>query len=857
VVQEGDTLKSIAQAVYGNASLWYVVAQANALTGDADLAVGLSLSIPAVTTSKNDSTTFKPYNPSEIQGSTTPNLPVIAPPPPPKQHCNVIAAIVIIAVVVVASIFTAGAAAYAFSAEAAAGTSAVTAGAVASAGASVLAGAAVTGLTLTTGEIVAAAAIGGFAGNVAGQLTGEALGTQKGFSFGEALTGGLTAGATAGLGSVLQGSATFATVARNGAPVLNTAGKVALATGSYVAQNASAEIAGQDHHFSWAGVVASAASAFVPSSLHLPSEQDSLAAIGSGAEDSFLGDVAGSAVAGGVQREVSRALGDDHTASWESIGENAVGSALGRAAVGAVVQRGASAQSGYRFDVTKGGTGVESEDSLTAYPASGLPTANGLNGGSMWPQNPYSPLSLYGQPGSAISGASGSPETASVSGSADASTGVGGYTVPDSLEGIDVGTSSGREIIGQLYSSTVKYVNYLNAQQGQSLPAPPDASDPSGLIDYNHNLQKSLYEQQSDALVVRPGSSIEEDSQVTEASREDSAQFFNSYRTSPWGDLLADSRTLLTDGGNSLIGAGRSVVDIVSDYQSFRQVAIGTTTTVAHPLKTYNAAVEAATDWYALPLDQQARSIGDAGMAVLTFGGVDAAAAKAIAYTGETISAVRSLSSPGAMDTSFLEAPQGVVADTPRMDGQSIRDSSVEGPQSLSNEFHESGSETAVTSTVEQPATRPSDLSVDSEIGVPASRSPNPLSPVQDVEAFGNQLFYKTMSPEQYEVLMETGRLAPTTETSISPVLSYSSTYDGITVKFTVQPGTSESLQEIGIAANRPASIELPELSTRTGPWMQTNVRFKVEGGQMTTQLGQRPGIDIFNGNIIQFERVR
>lgn len=104
MVQEGDTLKSIAQAVYGNASLWYIVAQANALGGDADLAVGLSLSIPAVTTTKNDSTTYKPYNPSEIQGSTQPDLPVIAPPPPPpKQHCNVVAAIVVIAVTAVVS----------------------------------------------------------------------------------------------------------------------------------------------------------------------------------------------------------------------------------------------------------------------------------------------------------------------------------------------------------------------------------------------------------------------------------------------------------------------------------------------------------------------------------------------------------------------------------------------------------------------------------------------------------------------------------------------------------------------------------------------------------------------------------
>ena len=66
----------------------------------------------------------------------------------------------------------------------------------------------------------------------------------------------------------------------------------------------------------------------------------------------------------------------------------------------------------------------------------------------------------------------------------------------------------------------------------------------------------------------------------------------------------------------------------------------------------------------------------------------------------------------------------------------------------------------------------PNTALTDADIGVPVSRSPNPLSPVRDVDAFGNQIFYRTMSPEQYEILMETGRLPATTETSISPVLS-------------------------------------------------------------------------------------
>ncbi len=37
---------------------------------------------------------------------------------------------------------------------------------------------------------------------------------------------------------------------------------------------------------------------------------------------------------------------------------------------------------------------------------------------------------------------------------------------------------------------------------------------------------------------------------------------------------------------------------------------------------------------------------------------------------------------------------------------------------------------------------------------------------------------------------------------------------------------------------------------------MQTNARFKVEGGQMTTQLGQGNAIDILNQNIVDFALV-
>ncbi|WP_288406907.1 LysM domain-containing protein, partial [uncultured Herbaspirillum sp.] len=45
-VQSGDTLQSIALAAYGDSSLWYEIADANGLSGNADLKVGEVLTIP-------------------------------------------------------------------------------------------------------------------------------------------------------------------------------------------------------------------------------------------------------------------------------------------------------------------------------------------------------------------------------------------------------------------------------------------------------------------------------------------------------------------------------------------------------------------------------------------------------------------------------------------------------------------------------------------------------------------------------------------------------------------------------------------------------------------------------------------
>ena len=45
-VRAGDTLASIAKQLYGDSSLWYKIAQANGMTGQAALTEGQSLRLP-------------------------------------------------------------------------------------------------------------------------------------------------------------------------------------------------------------------------------------------------------------------------------------------------------------------------------------------------------------------------------------------------------------------------------------------------------------------------------------------------------------------------------------------------------------------------------------------------------------------------------------------------------------------------------------------------------------------------------------------------------------------------------------------------------------------------------------------
>lgn len=182
-MQAGDTLQSIAQTAYGDSKLWYLIADANGLSGDRDMRVGQAINIPnRVAGNRNDYKTFKPYDAGKIIGDTTPTMPV----PEPEDSgggggCGGIGTIIVAVVAVVATVFTMGALAP------------VTAALATSIG------------TVAAG--VATAAVAAAVGSVVSQGVGMALGVQDKFSWSAVGTSALAAGVTYGVGEGLGAAA--------------------------------------------------------------------------------------------------------------------------------------------------------------------------------------------------------------------------------------------------------------------------------------------------------------------------------------------------------------------------------------------------------------------------------------------------------------------------------------------------------------------------------------------------------------------------------------------------------------------------------------------------------------------------
>ena len=202
-LQSGDSLESIALQVYGDSSLWYLIADANGLTcGKAETArntgslhLGQRLTIPPVATGQHHtSQTHKVLGKEYMIGMTAANTKTPLPPPPPplpKSHHSLFSKIIVGIIATVATVLTAGIAG-ALAGMGAAGSS------LFALGTSVLSG----GMGSLSGTLAAGFA-SGFMGNIASQGMAKALNMQDDISLKSALVSGLISAATAG---VLKGA---------------------------------------------------------------------------------------------------------------------------------------------------------------------------------------------------------------------------------------------------------------------------------------------------------------------------------------------------------------------------------------------------------------------------------------------------------------------------------------------------------------------------------------------------------------------------------------------------------------------------------------------------------------------------
>ncbi|MEM8696559.1 MAG: LysM peptidoglycan-binding domain-containing protein [Pseudomonadota bacterium] len=309
VVRSGDTLASIAAGLWGDASLWYKIAEANGLQGvDANTALtaGRALQIPNIVTNlHNNADTFRVYDPAQALGDVRPDapFPMVVEPAEEQQGkkgggCGVVGKILTVAVAVAVTVVTSGAAAGAL------------------------------------GPVLGGA-VGGAVGSVASQGFAIATGQQNNFSFKQvglsAIAGGVSgglgklaapvgkagvlakAGKLGGLGGVLAGNGIVAGAARGVAASALTQG-VGVATGL------------QDR-FSFTGVAAAGIGGGLSSGL---SSQFGQPANGLAAHGQSLASGAADAIAQAATRTAlsGDSFGDNLIASIPSVIGNTIGNAV-------------------------------------------------------------------------------------------------------------------------------------------------------------------------------------------------------------------------------------------------------------------------------------------------------------------------------------------------------------------------------------------------------------------------------------------------------------------------------------------------------------------------------------------------
>ncbi|WP_055936360.1 LysM peptidoglycan-binding domain-containing protein [Duganella sp. Root336D2] len=294
-VKAGDSLYSIAGAVWGDVSMWYLIADANGLSAETELSAGQTLTIPnKVTNIHNNNGTFRPYEPGAIMGDVSPTLPdAPMPAPPPKKHgCGIVGQIIMVVVAVVVTAMTGGAAAAFF------------------------------------GSQILGAMAGAALGSIASQAVGIAIGAQEKFNWKSVAISAVSAGVTSGVSSYLDPSA--ASMAAGASPgfgeALSGQGWTAVAGRavlSNVASQATANVLGLQKGFNWSSVAVSAISAPITSKI---SEK-----IGSSdwANANSALRIFATSTASAVVSAATRVAVVGGRMSWEAVAVDAVSNALG------------------------------------------------------------------------------------------------------------------------------------------------------------------------------------------------------------------------------------------------------------------------------------------------------------------------------------------------------------------------------------------------------------------------------------------------------------------------------------------------------------------------------------------------
>ncbi|WP_394539177.1 deaminase domain-containing protein [Lysobacter enzymogenes] len=223
IVKAGDTLQTIAAALWGDSAMWYLLADANNLAPTQALIPNTVLTVPnKVANIHNNASTFKPYDAGSAMGNTSPTVPEPPPPPAAKKGCGGFVRILAVVVSIVVTYYL---------------------GPVAG---------------QWVGNAIVGGAIAGAAGAVASQAVLIAGGEQNGFDWKGVALGAVGGAVTAGLATPGASNAMAEFGIKSGVAQAMTRAAV----GNIASQGAAMAIGVQDK-FDWKGVAISAAGAGV------------------------------------------------------------------------------------------------------------------------------------------------------------------------------------------------------------------------------------------------------------------------------------------------------------------------------------------------------------------------------------------------------------------------------------------------------------------------------------------------------------------------------------------------------------------------------------------------------------------